>query len=208
MHRALSSKTAEGSALLSAATAAGHGPRARILLEEGMFESAREDGELMLWAADYGAYQLIHQRLEGNTTKPMLAIARRWTGVDVVAELRRRLGDPDAVVDRGTVSIEDYCHTERVRVTTADGRWAEVQTAHPAIVTYIEELLGLGGSRDELLARALLDPDSDSINWIEIVSAVTGRRDTEATARWAGTVLTDSDPVARRFAAEVLAGLS
>ncbi len=196
------------SALLVAATAAGHGVRARALLDGGLWESARDDGELMLWAADYGAYQLIHHRLEEHTTKPMLDIARAWAGIDPVAELRRRLGDAGAVVDRRRVPIDDYDHTERVRVTAADGRWAEIQTAHLAIVTYIEERLGVGVPREELMARALVDRDPESVTWSESWITVTNRRDIGATVRWATEVLAGPDPDARLFAAEVLQALS
>ncbi|BCJ47821.1 hypothetical protein GCM10010168_21800 [Actinoplanes ianthinogenes] len=198
----------EGSALLRAAAAAGHGTRARELLNNGWPDSAREDVELMLWAADYGAYQVIHNRLDEHTTKPMLRIARAWVGVDPIAELRRRLGDATAVVQRRRVPVNEDDHTECIRATAADGRWAEVQTAHRAIVTYIEERLGIGASRDELLARALLDRDPDSINWSESRHSVKDRRDAEATWRWAATVLTDPDSDARRFAAEVVHSLS
>jgi hypothetical protein len=198
------STVGEGNALLRAAAAAGHGTRVRELLDNGWSESAREDVALMLWAADYGAYQVIHNRLDEHTTEPMLRIARAWVGVDPIAELRRRLGDATAVVQRRRVRVDEYDHTECIRVTAADGRWAEVQTAHLAIVTYIEERLGIGASRDELMARALMDRDPDSVNWSESWRSVTSKQDVEGTLHWAGTVLTDADPDARRFAAEVV----
>jgi hypothetical protein len=202
------SATGEGSALLRAAAAAGHGTRVRELLDNGWPDSAPEDTELMMWAADYGAYQVIHHRLDEYTTKPMLQIARGWIGVDPVAELRRRLGDATAVVQRQSVPVDDYDRTECIRVTAADGRWAEVQTAHRAIVTYIEKHLGIGASRDELMARALVDRDPESVNWIEAWLAVQDKPDAEATLRWATPVLADPDADARRFAAEVVHSLS
>ena len=205
---AAGSAIAEGNPLLRAATAAGHGTRVRDLLDNGWSDSARADVELMLWAADYGAFQVIHNRLEENTTKPMLRIARGWAGVDPIAELRRRLGDADAVVRRQTVPVDEYGHTECIRMTAADGRWAEVQTAHLAIVTYIEDSLGIGTTRDELMARALLDRDPYSINWSQPWLSVRNKPDAEATLRWATMVLTDPDPDARRFAAEVVQSLS
>lgn len=194
-------------ALLRAATAAGHGPRLRELLDGGN-EPARDDAELMLWAADYGAFEVINGRLDEHTTKPMLRIARRWIGADPVAELRRRLGDPGGVVRRGTVPVGDYAHVECVRVTAGDGRWAETRTAHPAIVTYIEQRLGIAGSCDELMARALTAGDPDSINWSQAREAVADKPDTEATLAWAATVLTGPGRDARLFAAEVAHALS
>ena len=155
-------------------------------------------------AADYGAHQVIFNRPDEHASEPMLQIARGWVGVDPVAELRRRLGDSGAVVQRQSVPVDEYDHTECIRVTAADGRWAEVQTAHLAIVTCIEQRLGVGASRDELMARALMDRDPDSVNWRQSWHSVTSKPDVEETLYWAGTVLTDADPDARRFAAEVV----
>ncbi|MBB4742326.1 hypothetical protein BJY16_005785 [Actinoplanes octamycinicus] len=195
-------------ALLRAATAAGHGTRVRELLANGWSDSARNDTELMLWAADYGAYQVILGRLDQHTTKPMLRIARAWVGLDPVAELKRRLGDPAAEVERQMVSVDFHGNAECVRVTSADRRWRQVQTAHLAIVTYIEELLGIGAPLDELLARALRDGDPDSVNWTQAWHAATNRHDTVATTRWAMGVLLDPDTRTRWFAAEVLHALA
>jgi len=202
------SAVTEGSALVRAAAAAGHGTRVRELLDDGWAGSARAEVELMLWAADYGAFQVIHNRLDENTAEPMLRIARGWVAVDPTAELRRRLGDAHAAAHRQTVPVDDYDHTECIRVTAADGRWAEVQTAHLAIVTYIEERLGVGASRDELMARALVDRDPDAINWSQSVFSVKERPNATATFRWAADVLVAPDPDARRFAAEVVHSLS
>ncbi|GIF13678.1 HEAT repeat domain-containing protein [Actinoplanes teichomyceticus] len=198
----------EGSALLRAAAAAGYGLRVRELLDDGWSDSARNDVELMLWAADYGAYQLIRHRVDEHTTRSMWRIARAWVGVDPVAELRRRLGDATAEVQRHSVPVDHDDHTQCIRATAADGRWAQVQTAHLAILTCIEERLGIGPSRDELMARALADRDPTSINWSQSQLSVNARTDAEATLRWATRVLTDPDPDARRFAAEVVHSLS
>ncbi|GGN46090.1 hypothetical protein FHR83_008465 [Actinoplanes campanulatus] len=198
----------EGSALLRAAAAAGHGTRVRELLENGWSDSARNDTELMLWAADYGAYQVIQDRLEENTTKPMLRIARSWVGVDPMTELRRRLGDAGAVVQRETVPVDAYDHTASIRATAADGRWAQMQMAHVAIVTYVEEHLGIGASLDELMARALMDRDPNSVNWTQSWHTASSRPDVEATARWATAVLLAPDLHARLYAAELLHALA
>ncbi|HWS39507.1 MAG TPA: HEAT repeat domain-containing protein [Actinoplanes sp.] len=197
-----------GCGLMAAATAAGHGERVRQLLEHEGDDSVRADTELMLWAADYGAYELVRGRLEPDTTARMLAIARAWTATDPVAELRRRLGDPAGVVHRHPITLDDGDRTECVRVTAGDGRWTAIQTAHPAIVIHIEEQLGAGVSRDELLARAVADRNPESVNWSEARFTVTGRPDAEATLRWALSVLDDPDPSARRFAADVVHCLS
>jgi hypothetical protein len=198
----------EGSALLRAATAAGHGTRVRELLDNGWPDSSRHDTELMLWAADYGAYEVIHNRLDEYTTKPMLRLARGWVGVDPVAELKRRLDDAHAVVQRQVVAVDGHESAECIRATSADGRWIQIQTAHLAIVTYIEELLGVGASLDELMARALVDRDPNSVNWIQSWHSATNRQNCVATTRWAMGVLVQPDARARLFAAEVLHALA
>lgn len=209
-----------GTALVRAAAAAGHGTRVREVLDTYYQPGpADEDADLIRWAADYGAYQVIHDRLGGyrpdwpdlaarDTVEAALRLARGWLGVDAVAELRRRLGDANAVVLRETVLVGEYDHTECVRVTAADGRWAEAQTAHAAIVTYLEDRLGTVASRDELMARALPTGDPGTPNWSQSVFSVSERPDAGATLRWALAVLTDPDPGARRFAAEVVGHLS
>jgi hypothetical protein len=212
------SAVGEGSALSRAAVAAGHGKRVQELLDNGWPGSTDEDVDLILWAADYGAYQVIHNRLGGylpdwgrfasrETVEAALRLARRWVDVDAVAELRRRLGNANTLV-RETVMVDDYTHAERIRATAADGRWAEAQTAHLAIVTYLEDRLGSVASRDDLMARALMGRDPDSCNWSQSWFSVKNMPDDEATLRWAITVLTEPDPDARRFAAEVVHSLS
>ncbi|WP_430781665.1 HEAT repeat domain-containing protein [Actinoplanes sp. G11-F43] len=193
---------ADDTALLRAADAAGHGSRVRDLLAGGLAESARGDAELMRWAADYGAFALIVNRLEPDTTGPLLRIARQWAGTDPVTELSRRLGT-SGTVTRWTVPIDDYTHTDCVRVTAPDGRWAETQTAHLAIVTYLEELLGIGVPPDELLARALVDRDPGGAGWSQAWHTLASRADPEETLRWAAGVLTAPDRDARWFAADV-----
>ena len=202
-----------------AAAAAGHGERVRELVDDDFPQVVGEDVELIVWAADYGAFQVLDTRLSEwlpgqadpvpeDAVRTALEIARGWTGVEVVAELRRRLGDANAVVHRDLVSLDYHGHAERVRVTAADGRWAEVQTAHPAIVTSLEKCLGIGASYEDLMARALVTRCSDSVNWHESWYSAISRPDAEATLRWATEVLPHRDADARRFAAEVVHSLA
>jgi hypothetical protein len=204
---------------LRAAAAAGHGARVRELVGGDLPVAVGEDVELILWAADYGAFQVLDTRLSEwapggadpvseDAVRTALEIAREWTGVEAVAELRRRLGDADAVVQRDTVSLDYHGHADRVRVTAADGRWAEIQTTHLAILTYLEDRLGIDTSRAELMARALADRSSDSVNWGESWFLASRKPDVEATLHWAAEVLLSRDPGARRFAAEVVHALA
>ncbi len=198
-----------GNTLVNAAAAAGHGELVRNALDSNWPEPARSDHELMLWAADYGAYEVVLNRLAPETTRPMLEIARGWLAGDPAVELRRRLGGGEAAEERRTVPIGDgYAHVGCLRVTAADGRWAEVMTGHLAIVTYIEEALGIGPSLDELLARSLSIGDPDDLNWWGPLHAVKGRADVPATLRWAVGVLESPDPGARDFASVVVHLLS
>jgi hypothetical protein len=208
----------EGSALLRAAAAAGHGARVHELLG-GAGSAGGEDAELLLWAADYGAVEVIRAGFGGpvggrmdqaskDTAEAALRIARGWTGAEPEAELRRRLGGGSGTVERETVPVDDYERAGRIRVTAADGRWAEVQTAHPAIVTFLEDRLGHVVSRDELMARALADRDPGSANWSQSCCSVSQRPDAEATLRWATGLLAGRDPDVRRFAAAVVETLS
>ncbi len=177
------------------------------------------DVELILWAADYDAFQVLDTRLSEwlpgqadpvseDSVRTGLEIARGWTGVEVVAELRRRLADANAVVHRDTVSLDHFGHAERVRVTAADGRWAEVQTTHLAIVTLVEKRLGIDASYEDLMARALVNRCSDSVNWVESWYSAISKPDVEATLLWATEVLLNREVDARRFAAEVVHSLA
>jgi hypothetical protein len=199
-----------GDALRHAATLAGHGSVVDDLLSSTFVpEDVPDDIDLFSWAADYGAYNVIQDLLHDatdDTVRAGLEIARRWVGVDPVAELRRRLGDGAAEADRETVPVENwFCRAERIRVTAADGHWAEIQTTHLGIVTALEERLGVVHSRAELLARALANPDTDAADWTQAWRSVLSLADAEATHRWAADLLADPDREVRRFAAEVIA---
>ncbi|MEU4624956.1 HEAT repeat domain-containing protein [Actinoplanes sp. NPDC023801] len=80
---------------------------------------------------------------------------------------------------------------------------AAATPAHLAVVTYLEESLGILVPRDELLARALTDRDAESVNWERQTYSVANRLDTATSLRWAVARLADPDPDVRRFAATV-----
>ncbi|GAA2559519.1 hypothetical protein GCM10010435_33430 [Winogradskya consettensis] len=175
------------------------------------------DVEFLFWAADYGAIEVV-ERLVGrrNDHLPLidprhpihtaLRVARGWAGLDLETELRRRLGDESesATVRRDTAPASEFTHAERVRVTAADGTWAEALCTHLGIVTLLERRLLIPLSRDELLARALTDPDPGSATWTESWHGVHSLPDREATFDWAAMLLTHADREARLFGAEVV----
>lgn len=215
----------EGSALLRAAAVAWHSDVVESLLDAGV-DPARiwPDGvDPVCWAADHGASQVLQELLSGDlspwrkqvpedTARTALEIARAWLHVDPELELRRRLGaleDESVVVECERVPVTDWgLHTTRIRVTAADGRRAEVQTAHRAIVTYLEGRLDVTASPDELLARALFHADPRSCDWSESQIVLTDQRVPEETFRWAAELVAHPSVDTRRFVTEVLHHLS
>ncbi|MFE2582913.1 HEAT repeat domain-containing protein [Streptomyces sp. NPDC059378] len=125
-------------------------------------------------------------------------LARRWHESGVEAELRRRTGSRDAVV-RTPVQDDEYnCVDEFTLggVTVRDG--------HGAILTYVEELLGVRTSFEELMDRALAHADQDNhTTWSSVTILLAGRRD-QATWTAAAALRTNPDPSRRLLGAEVL----
>ncbi|GAA2501172.1 hypothetical protein Ahu01nite_077660 [Winogradskya humida] len=162
---------------------------------------------MLFWAADYGAIDVVERLFQhrtghlplidpGHPIHTALRIARDWVGRDLETELRHRLAAADATVSRDA--------NGRMRVTAADGRWAEAQPTHLGIVTLLERRLLIPLSRDELLARALTDPDPGSATWTESWHGVYNLPDREATFDWAAALLTHADRDVRLFGAEVV----
>ncbi|GAA3777438.1 HEAT repeat domain-containing protein [Micromonospora maritima] len=216
---------ADGSALLRAATVAGHTDVVATLLDAGVDPNRiwADGTDPVSWAADHGLSELLQELLRSDLApwrKPLredavrraLDVARRWLGVDPARELRRRLGaapDEPVVVERERIPVTDSGpHATRIRVRAADGRFAEVQTSHRAIVTHLEGRLGTPAHPDELLARALHFADPGSCDWVESQTVLTDGRDPEETFRWAEKLVAHPCVDTRRFAAEVVHRLS
>ncbi|MFI7069012.1 hypothetical protein [Micromonospora sediminicola] len=188
---------------------------AQLLYEHGEVVPSGPWGEVdpVVWAAETGASELLRHLLDRYpapeaTLRGALDAARAWLGVDPEAELRRRWGasDDEAVmVTRDQVTVGEYSpRALRIRLIPADGRWVEVLAAHRAVVTVVEERLGLPVSRDELLARALWSADPESCDWQTSRHAVTTRFPPEETFRWAAGRLDDPEVAVRLFTAELL----
>lgn len=170
------------------------------------------DVDPVVWAAEHGVIELLENLLlrypaPEATLRVALNSARAWLDVDPEAELRRRSGmaDDNAVtVARDHLAVNDFARVLRIRLTSADGRRAEVLAAHRAVVTALEKKLDLPVSRDELLARALWPADPESYDWNASLFGVMWRFPAEETFRWAAVRLADPDVAVRRFTAELL----
>ncbi|KKK04949.1 HEAT repeat domain-containing protein [Micromonospora sp. HK10] len=215
----------EGSSLLRAAMVAGYTDVVESLLDAGVDPNrAWTDGaDPVSWAADHGASRILQELLSSNlvpwrkqlpedAARKALQIARPWLDVDPVLELRRRLGvvqEESVVVECERIPVTDWgLHTTRIRVTAADGRHAEVQTSHRAIVTYLEGRLGVPACPDELLARARFYADPLSCDWAESQTVLANQRDPEETFRWAANLVAHPSVDTRRFVTDVLHRLS
>jgi hypothetical protein len=166
-----------------------------------------------VWAADHGASVLLERYLglypvPRATLRLALDAARVWLDVEPEAELRRRaglaIGDAFTVAWDHIMIDEHEPRARRIRLSTTDGRWAEVLAEHRAVVTILEQCLDLPVSRDELLARALWSVDEESCAWSESWQAVRARFPAEGTFRWAAARLADEDVAVRRFTAGLL----
>lgn len=215
----------EGSRLLRAAAFAGHADAVPALLDAGV-DPTRAWGEgidPVSWAADHGASVFLQELLSSDLSpwrkqvprrmeRAALEIARAWLTVDPELELRRRLGalqDDSAVVECKQIPVTDWgLRATRIRLTLADGRQAEIQTSHRAIVTFLENRLDVPVSHDELLARALFDADPQSCDWMEAQVVLAQRPNPEETFRWAAGLVAHPSVSTRRFATELLHHLS
>ncbi|WP_370416573.1 hypothetical protein [Streptomyces fradiae] len=143
---------------------------------------------------------LLDHRLLGRYSTAELReareLARRWREAGAEAELRRRTGCEEAPV-RARVRDDEYCTVGELALggmTVRDG--------HGAILTRLEELLGIRASFEELMARAL-EHDQDHSAWWASTSLLGNRREEET---WAAALAlrTHPDPAHRLFGAGVL----
>ncbi|MFD0853194.1 hypothetical protein ACFQ07_13215, partial [Actinomadura adrarensis] len=158
----------------------------------------------LLRAIDLGAYDIAEALIsEGATShlkdsagRAALALARHWHETGTAAELRRRTG-LNGPITRRTVHLE--CGT-CVELSLGD---LTVRDGHTAILTALEPKYGINPPFEELLSRAMTEPDIDHIVWWETAYTLQKRRDP---AVWqAAAALRDrQDPLERYFGAELL----
>jgi len=212
----------EGSALLRAAALGRRPEIVELLVERGADAGRPWEGGVdpVSWAADYGAYEVLRALLirskepvrKDSPQQRALVVARAWLGLDPERELRRRLGvgrHGEAFVDRELVGGIDFQPTATLlRVTAPDGRYAEAELSHRAIVTYLERAVGIRPTRRDLVARALHYAEPGSCDWGESLDAMTARLDLAPTFTWASAAIADESVDLRRFAADVLHAMS
>ncbi|MFF7976700.1 ankyrin repeat domain-containing protein [Streptomyces sp. NPDC007905] len=182
-------------------------PIVQLLLEHGADpERCGPDGPLPLRAAvDWGSpalvEMLLHDRVRGRYRKSELLDmrdpARHWHETGIEVELRRRTGAENAV---GRTRVQD---DEFNSVDECSLGGMTVRDGHAAILTRLEELLGIRVSFEELMDRTLAHPDQDHTAWGSATILPAHRRDKE-TWTAAATLRTHPDPFRRLFGAEVL----
>ncbi|MER5400608.1 hypothetical protein [Streptomyces sp. NPDC002599] len=180
---------------------------AQLLLDHGADPGRCGPGELppLRRAVEFGspalAEVLLDHRSRGRYNRSELLelcdLARHWQETGVEIELGRLTGSPDAV-GRTRVQDDEYYGVDEF---TLGGM--TVRDGHAAILTRLEELLGVPSSFEELMDRALVHPDQDHAVWGTVTIRLAGRRD-RATWTAAAALRTHPDPSHRLFGAEVL----
>ncbi|WP_175409097.1 ankyrin repeat domain-containing protein [Streptomyces sp. TRM64462] len=224
-----------GFTALAWAVRQGFADTVRVLLEYGADPSLPgPDGALpLVAAARRGSAPIVRTLLSRGAPggEAALAEARSWMGRDVERVVREALAEaygagrvPDGGAAPGGAAGRDGLEgfeTVTRRITEDGGVTLEVevlrdgipvagreqQTGHAAIVTLLEESLGLRPPPEELAERALRCGDPALDDWTEAAEALARRADDEtfdAAVAWCG----DGDPVRQTFGAEVLARLT
>ncbi|MEU5919963.1 hypothetical protein [Streptomyces sp. NPDC047141] len=175
---------------------------AQLLLQYGADPSRYASDALLTLreAVESGSPALVEALPGDRPESELLAmrdLARHWHETGVEAELRRRTGSADAVAATRVQDDEYY----RIDEFTLGG--LTVRDGHGAILTYLEELLGVRTAFEELMDRALAHGRQDHTAWGRAAVQLAGRRD-QATWAAAAALRTHPDPSHRLFGAEVL----
>ncbi|MDA5280015.1 HEAT repeat domain-containing protein [Streptomyces sp. Isolate_45] len=196
----------ERAAAFGVAVRAWRGDIAQLLLIRGADAGQCAPDELVSLreAVDWGSPALVEALLDNSIRDryaesellEMRDLVRSWHEAGGEAELRRRTGSGDDVVRTRVQDDEHYTVGE----LTLGGM--TVRDGHGAILTYLEELLGIRTSCEELMARAL-EHDQDHTTWGRAAILLSHRRD-QATWTAAAALRAHTDPAHRLFAAELM----
>ncbi|MFJ9250934.1 hypothetical protein [Streptomyces sp. NPDC101776] len=136
-------------------------------------------------------------RLAEGARERLLALARDWYETGAVEELRRRTG---ASGPAATVRVQDgeYDWVDQV---TLGGR--VVRAGHGAILTALEWAFRVLTPVDELIARAVRQPDEEHVDWSTVCWILTERRSFET---WSAVMAHrhSTDRAHRRFVVDYL----
>ncbi|MEV5986113.1 HEAT repeat domain-containing protein [Streptomyces sp. NPDC052051] len=131
-------------------------------------------------------------RLDQAARERLLASARNWYETGVAEELRRRTGVSGPVV---TVRVQDDGYDWVDQVSVGD---LVVRAGHGAILTSLEWAFRILTPVDELIARAMKQPDEEHVDWSTVRWILVDRRSFET---WSEVVALRHDPdrARRRF---------
>ncbi|MGW2627880.1 HEAT repeat domain-containing protein [Streptomyces chattanoogensis] len=178
-----------GLPVLCAAVAAYDAPVAEALVEGGADpDQVLPDGTTPLWRALDGGSPAVFSavlgkeprlRLPEAARERLLASARGWYETGAAEELRRRTGAPGTAT---TVRVQDdeYDHVDQVSLGGL-----VVRAGHGAILTSLEWAFRILTPVDELIARAVEQPDENHVNWSTVCWVLSQRRSFET---WSAVV--------------------
>ncbi|WP_416960824.1 ankyrin repeat domain-containing protein [Streptomyces sp. Agncl-13] len=136
-------------------------------------------------------------RLTETARERLLALARSWYETGAAEELRRRTGVPGPAA---TVRVQDGEYDWVDQVTLGG---LVVRAGHGAILTALEWAFRILTPVDELIARAVKQPDEEHVDWSTVCWILTERRSFET---WSAVVAHSHDPdrAHRRFVVDYL----
>ncbi|MGH1552626.1 ankyrin repeat domain-containing protein [Streptomyces sp. L7] len=198
---------AGGLPVLCQAVAAYDAPVAEVLVEGGADpDRVLPDGTTPLWRAVDGGSPAVFSAVLGKEPRlrlpeadreRLLALARDWYENGAVEELRRRTGAPGPAT---TVRVQDSEYDWVDAVSLGD---LTVRAGHGAVLTSLEWAFRILTPVDELVARAVEQPNEDHVNWSTVCWILTERRSFET---WSAVVAHRHDraPARRRFVVDYL----
>ncbi|UFQ20422.1 HEAT repeat domain-containing protein [Streptomyces huasconensis] len=176
-----------------------------LLASSRLHHTAADGHSPLLRAIDRGACDITETLIRHGASlsvqdgegRDALALARHWHRTGAANELRRRSGRPGPI-QRGAVRSASGATCEELSLGGLT-----VRTGHTAILTMLEPRYGILPSFEELLSRALEEPDVDHEVW-EATTLVLQQRHDPAIWDAAAALRDRADPLERYFGAEVL----
>ncbi|WP_306333172.1 ankyrin repeat domain-containing protein [Streptomyces sp. KL118A] len=201
--------TVDGSGLpaLCVAVAAYDAPVAEALVEGGADpDRALPDGTTPLWRAVDGGSHAVFAAVLGSEPRlrlpepdraRLIALAADWYGAGAVEGLRRRTG---AAGPATTFRVADDTYDWVDQVSLGG---LVVRAGHGGVLSTLEWAFRILTPVDELVARAVRQPDEEHADWSAVCWVLVSRRSDET---WSAVVAHrhHPDPAHRRFVADYL----